>query len=215
MGGRLARHTGAPCGSRRRCTRRTRGWRGLRLSLSCQGRGGVLHRRVRDLGIRVSIDSAVWISRYTFCECAASDMVNLRVASGILAEFCAPGHHLTDELLLCGLVGWECAEQRQQLASAACIGLGLALIEDIDQEDAKVAAGAALASLQEGLRAAEEDIGRRRPVGGFGVARCDYAQLLVGFIVLALGDSRCVSGGGSASGRDPTSPSAAESSSRS
>jgi len=38
------------------------------------------------------------------------------------------------------------------------------------------------------LGASEEDIGRRRPVGGFGVTRCDYAQLLVGFIVLALGD---------------------------
>ena len=57
------------------------------------------------------------------------------------------------------------------------------------EEDAQVAAGAALASLQQRLGAAEEDIGCGGPVGGFDVACGDDAELLVGFIELAFCDS--------------------------
>jgi hypothetical protein len=47
--------------------------------------------------------------------------------------------------------------------------------------------------MQRRLCAAEEDVGCGDPVLGFGVARCDYAELLVGFIVLAFCDPEHVS----------------------
>jgi hypothetical protein len=62
-------------------------------------------------------------------------------------------------------------------------------VEHLEQEDAQVATGAALPGLQERLRAAEEDIGGSFPVRGLDVARGDDAELLVGFVELAFGDS--------------------------
>jgi hypothetical protein len=129
---------------------------------------------------------------HTLSICTACDVVDLRVARGILAVLGAPADHLGNELLLCGLIGRECAEQSNQLAFAAGVGLCLALVEDIEQEDAEVAAGATLTCLQKGLCATEEDISCGDPVLGFGVARCDYAELLVGFIVLAFCDPKHV-----------------------
>lgn len=137
--------------------------------------------------------STSWTLERTFSKCAACDVVDLRVASWILAILGAPADHLGNKLLLCGLVGRECAEEGDQFAFATRVGLRLALVEDIEQEDAEVAAGAALASLQKRLCAAEEDVGCGDPVLGFGIARCDYAELLVGFIVLAFCDPKHVS----------------------
>jgi hypothetical protein len=115
--------------------------------------------------------------------------MDLWVASRIFAVLCTPPYHLSDELLLGRLIRGEGAQQAQQLALAAGIGLDFALVKYVEQQDAQVAAGAALASLQQRLRATEEDIGGRGPVLCFGVSRGDYAQLLVRFVVLAFCDS--------------------------
>jgi hypothetical protein len=96
--------------------------------------------------------------------------MDLWVASRVLAVFGAPPYHLGDELLLGRLILGECAQQAQQLALAAGIGFDFTLVEYVEQEDAQVAAGAALASLQQRLRTTEEDVGRRGPVLCFGVS---------------------------------------------
>jgi hypothetical protein len=118
--------------------------------------------------------------------------MDLWVASRIFAVLCTPPQHLSDKLLLGRLILGEGAQQAQKLALAAGIGLDFALVKYLEQEDAQVAAGAALASLQQRLRAAEEDIGGRGPVLCFGVSGGDYAQLLVRFVVLAFCDSGAV-----------------------
>ena len=67
-------------------------------------------------------------------------MVDLWVASRVLAVFSTPPNHLRDELLLGRLILGECAQQAQQLALAAGIWLDFALVEYVEQEDAQVAA---------------------------------------------------------------------------
>lgn len=129
----------------------------------------------------------------TFRVYATCNVVDFGITSRIFAVLRAPADHLSNELLLCRLIRREGAEKGDQLASAARVGLGLAFVEDIEQEDAEIPTRATLASLQERLCAAKEDVGRGGPVLGFGVARCDHAELLVGFIVLAFSDSTCIS----------------------
>ena len=147
--GHRVRCRAVPCGSRRQCTRRIRGWQGLRGSLLCRGRGVVPHRRAQVLDYPVSMNGQAigGVSERTLSECAARDVVNLRVAGGILAIFCAPSYHFPHELLLSWLIWRECAQQAQQLSFAACVRLGLALVEHIEQEYAEIAAGATLACL--------------------------------------------------------------------
>lgn len=115
--------------------------------------------------------------------------MDLRVARRILAPFRAPPHHLVHKLLPRRLILRERAQQTQQLPLAPRIRLRLALVENFEQEYTQVAAGAALPGLQERLRAPEKDVGGGFPVGGLDVARGDDAELLVGFVELALCDS--------------------------
>lgn len=134
-------------------------------------------------------------------------MVQLRVSSGVLAKLGRPpasvsAHvqaskqqkalpdHLPDEPLLGRLLGWEAAQQSQQLCLGGGIGLRLGLVVDIEQEEAQVAAAAALARLQQQLCARREDVDGGFPVRLLDVARADDAQLLVRFVELALGDPK-------------------------
>jgi hypothetical protein len=119
-------------------------------------------------------------------------MMYFRVSSGILAELRTPSNNLVDEFLASRFICWECAEQTEEFAFAGRVGFGFGFVVDVEEKYAEVAGGAALASFEEGEGAGEEDVSGGGPVGLFGVARGDDAELLVGFVELAF----CDSGGG-------------------
>lgn len=122
------------------------------------------------------------------------NMMYLWVACRKVSKPRTPHYHLAHKLLLRRLILWECSEKREQPPSAFRIHFDFALVVHVDQEDAEVTTRAALAGLQQRLCALVEDRGCVRPIAGFGVAGSDYAELLVGFIVLAFGDSERVVG---------------------
>lgn len=71
----------------------------------------------------------------------------------------------------------------------------LRLVVDIDQVHAQVPAASSLSGLEQRLRSAGEDVDGCVPVLLLDVAGCDDAELLMGFVVLALCDSAMMSGG--------------------
>ena len=70
----------------------------------------------------------------------------------------------------------------------------LRLVVDIDQEHAQVPAASSLSGLEQRLCPAGEDVDGRVPVLLLDVAGCDDAELLMGFVVLALCDPAIMSG---------------------
>ena len=66
-------------------------------------------------------------------------------------------------------------------------------MEHLEEGNAQIRARGALPRLQKRLRALIEDVCGSGPVGGFDVAGGDDAELLVGFVELAFGDSAWVS----------------------
>ena len=96
--------------------------------------------------------------------------------------------HLADETLLGRLFRREAPQQAQQFCLSGGVGRRLSLVVDLEQEEAEVAAAAALARLQQKLGALRQNVGGGIPVGLLDVARADDAQLLVRFVELAFFD---------------------------
>ena len=96
--------------------------------------------------------------------------------------------HLADETLLGRLFRREATQQAQQPRFGGGVRLDFGLMVDFEQEEAQVAAAAALARLQQKLGALRQNVGGGIPVGLLDVARADDAQLLVRFVELAFFD---------------------------
>lgn len=98
-------------------------------------------------------------------------------------------YYLPDVLLARRLLAAEQAQAGQQLALGGRVGLQLGLLVGVDEQDAEVAAAAALAGLQERLGDVVEDVDGGGPVGGLDVARRDDPGLLLGLVELPLADA--------------------------
>lgn len=97
---------------------------------------------------------------------------------------------LADELLPRGLAGAEQAQAGQELALVAGVGLELGRLVRVDEQDAQVAAAAALAGLEQGLGDVVQDVDGGVPVGRLGVPRGHDPRLLLRLVELALADAR-------------------------
>ena len=127
------------------------------------------------------------------------------ISSWILAQFGAPPdrksvvaklcfrdtrspYHFANHTFPRWLAWRKGSDQAQDARLARRIRLDLCLVVDIEQEKTQITAAAALAGLEQDLRAAREDLDRRVVVGLLHVPRGDDPQLLVGFVELALFD---------------------------
>lgn len=97
---------------------------------------------------------------------------------------------LSNELLPRWLASLEQAKTSQELALVAGVGLELGLLVRVDEQDAQVAAAAALAGLEQGLGDIVQDVNGGGPVGGLGIARGHHPGLLLRLVELALANAR-------------------------
>lgn len=123
-----------------------------------------------------------------FCVESADDMMQLWVTGGEVAKLGAPLGDSAYKLLLAGFVEGESAQEGGEAGLVGDVGFEFGLLIDVDEVNAQVGAGPALAGFEqhEGAIVENVDCGGRV---AFDVAVGDGAQLLVGFVKVAFFDS--------------------------
>jgi hypothetical protein len=116
-------------------------------------------------------------------------MVKLWIASFQLAELPTPCDHLLHEPLPCRLIFGVRMQNLEQSRFIGLVALPFCLVVDVVEEHhGEVTTRPALAGLEQEHGAIGEDVRGRREVGGFDVAGCDDAELLVRFVEISFGD---------------------------
>jgi len=117
-------------------------------------------------------------------------VVEIRVPSFQVPESRTPPYHLLYEALAGGLPSRERPQDLNQPVLARFADFIFSLgVDVVEEHHAQVPAGAALPGVEEQGCAMGEDVGGGGVVAGLDVAGGDDAELLVGFVETALGDS--------------------------